>query len=324
MGKFDARIKRAMIAIADACDDDPELFCKVMLSEPQPWLNGDVFDRILDEFELDKGLELRSGITVKSAARGIGRELVELLGSDTRDEYDDLDEEEDDAAILTTWLEDVVERIPGIKSKLDRSYQKLGAEDPNELLGRFAFARDRVNRGKIPDEPDTKDEEKLKMTLRRHFNANAPIPTQTGATLAKFLKAGKYSDVIHEPTNKTLYRGIAVTKAVMRQLIGGTKPILDKGRHERKVKLKPKRGVASSWTSKRAVAQQFAMDSVDEKRPYGVILLASPDDNSGRFVAGPNGLYKVEDFAGIEEESESVGLGPITIREFQWWRDREY
>lgn len=316
MGKIDTRIKRALNAIADECDDDVLLFSTIITSNPQPrdnylWINA------LERTGI--GFAGTTDTTRSQTPQQFARHIVRVLTNDISYLANSPDASEMPKwyAEIADWLEDVLEtRVDVLRDKLEQKHMKHGAVNRDAPLGRYAFAPNRVRQRGMPTEPNTPSEEKLLNNLAQYVNRGQILPDTAAKQLQTLLKRGLYQDVIHEPKQKTFYRGMSVSRTTLAKLIGKSQnAIPKKGSIERSVKISPKRGAGSSWSTSKKVALDFTGGS------HNVILIATSEDNPDRFVSGPDGFYKVEPLDQMSNEKEALGLGPIKISKIEWFVD---
>lgn len=187
-------------------------------------------------------------------------------------------------------------------------------DDPFE---EFAFAEERY--GQVPNEPDNELEKRLYKALVDHFNEGIILPLDDAMQLQDILKSGKYSSVIHGPSQDIayVYRGMDVTEEWMRSALklkeNDKLPLL--GRMKASFTFKPRLG-ASSWTSN----EKIAFDFIESENPenYQIIMLAEISKNPFGFIAGDDGLYRIGDLDRHANEHEIVALGHTNVSMIAW------
>ena len=195
-----------------------------------------------------------------------------------------------------------------IRSKFDKitKMDKL----PDGVFDKIAFADER--RGFDGIEPDNKTERLVVRQLRTHFSNSKGITPETASMLQEMLKNGEYKDIISEPKNRVVFRGMRVPKAWVAKAVGDKAmfsiPLHKRAAFEKKFTFTPKRPVAS-WTSSIATAREFSQGSAD----YSVVLHAYVDENPNKFIDCKRGLYDSTIAADYEDENEVIGIGQIKV-----------
>ena len=184
---------------------------------------------------------------------------------------------------------------------------KYDTKSSNELLGKYAFAANRVNTNSVPFEKDTKIEREIYKSLINHFNGRNILSKKDANTIRKIVLSKKYSDVFNEPEEDIAYRGMNVTKEWLSTLVNID--TLIEFTINKKFTFKPLKG-ASSWSISKNRAEKFALRG---SKGISIILIANVKDNSKQFISGTRGLYKIEPFDGYANELEVIGLGDITV-----------
>lgn len=191
-----------------------------------------------------------------------------------------------------------------------KTYSRLVAKseaDPDDPLGRIAFANDRPG---MPRELDTKIEEKLKKALMDHFVGLSILSKENTQLIHDLMAKGLYPSMFSEPTNPVLVRGMSVSSKWLTKAIG-RKPG-PRGSAEVKFKFVPKRG-ATSWTTSKSVAEGFHIMGSE----VDIIMYASVADNPGKFLSS-RGFYSTSIARRFSNEKESLGLGPIKVFKIEW------
>lgn len=207
-----------------------------------------------------------------------------------------------------------------VETKFSSKKPDTNAEaPPTAPLGQFAFAQNRTD--KVPFESNTEIENKLFQRLSGYFTENIPIKDEDVETLKAFLKKGLYSPVIHVPNVPVVYRGMNVRREWLSKAIKKPTSLLGKkGTLEKSFTFAPKHS-ASSWSESKAVAKKFTKEDDSGSlgdRYYSVVMHASVESNSNKFIACPKGLYKVDAFASFKSEKEALGLGDIKVFKIEW------
>jgi hypothetical protein len=139
--------------------------------------------------------------------------------------------------------------------------------------------------------------------------------------LQDILKSGKYSSIIHGPTQDIahVYRGMDVTEEWLRTALNLKKndKLSRLGHMKASFTFKPRSDLgASSWTSVKDVALNF-IDS-DNPENYQIIMLAEISKNPFGFIVGDDGLYRVGDLDRHADEHEIVALGHTNVSMIAW------
>ncbi len=189
--------------------------------------------------------------------------------------------------------------------------------------GEYAFATKRVRGPKVPREPDTPEEIGAYEELAGYFDLNRPVSDEVVASLRSALASGAYSDVLHEPDG-TVYRGMIVTGEELQRLLKMRRAPGPSGEVEGSFRYESVGNGVSSWTVDRSVAEDYANPSktfFTAKQlvgRYGVVLSAEASDNPGRFLAGPDGLYRLHAAVQFVKEGEALALGPVKFSGASW------
>jgi hypothetical protein len=193
-------------------------------------------------------------------------------------------------------------------------------DDPFE---EFAFADERYDQ--VPSEPDNELEKKLYKALIDHFNNNIALNPENAKQLQRILKSGKYSSLIHGPTQDMIYRGMTVPeqwiKTALKLKENDELPILGHMKASFTFKPRSKFG-ATSWTTQQETAINFASgDSVED---YQIVMVAEVANNKDKFIMGDDGLYNVHNLDVHADEHEVVALGNIKVTKIVWERSDSY
>lgn len=219
---------------------------------------------------------------------------------------------------LVAAVNKTIESLPSIKKKIAALPGK--SSDP---LGRFAFALNRAYDQKSPPpppEPDTPVEKKLYDAIAGHYSDNVPMKVTDAEALKSLIRRDMYNDVIKEPHVTNVYRGMSVgAKWLAKALkLKSTAGIPGKGKLQRAFKFVPRKGASTSWTTDRNVALRFSKDSVDRDNQYGIIMVASVEENPNKFLSGPDGTYKLDVARLFDREKEATALGPVKVSSVDW------
>ena len=187
-------------------------------------------------------------------------------------------------------------------------------------LGRYAFATNRIERDKVPMEPNTDIEDELLQALVDFVMNGEELDNEKGQLLRTLTQRKQYIDVIKEPASSILYRGLALRHQTLLALLT-IDDIPAIGEITKRIKLEPNRGAGSSWTDSKKIARTFADEHADMSGlDYKVIISASRDDNPNQFIAGPDGFYNLQTIHSMRKERESIGIGTIIISHVEWER----
>jgi hypothetical protein len=213
-----------------------------------------------------------------------------------------------------------------------RQYQKRHRmiEISDYPLEKYAFAPQR--RGKVPDEPNTKFESDLFRALKSHLEHVSALRPQYVQVVQQFLNNKQYTDIFHEPTQKQVFRGMAVTSQWLGNAINldpyeidnvnieiDDEGFPDSGSESAKFTFRPKNeGTGSSWTTDVQTAIDFGLGNIKSEKPWGIIMVANVADNENRFVECENGIYDVEELDVYDTENEVIALGDVKVSKLYW------
>lgn len=234
--------------------------------------------------------------------------------------------------VVTKWMLDLTKKA----SKLVNDFKKTPGEKADAPMGKWAWPQERSGIFKnknLPYEKSTALEVQLYRAIVAHFKGEVgSITDDVAAKLQSFLKKGMYVDIIHPPKSKTLYRGLTVSDKWLAKILGykSVKDLPEEGTVNKSFTFSPKKGAATSWSSKMHIATHFAggLDAgtsapLEYQVPgvtYGLLMHASVNDNPDKFVSASDGLYNLTDVDHFANESEIVGLGPIKVTKVQFVR----
>jgi len=236
------------------------------------------------------------------------------------------------------WLRGRIAMMKDYMTSLRKMKGGADPDDPDAILGRFAFANDRVGKSKVPAEPDEAVERDLYLAFVDHFDSNEPLSKWSADKLRSLLKSGLYPDVIKEPEDETVFRGTNAGPNWIRRILrlkpGATVPPegeADVSFTYSNPKVKNRAGdpgsSVMSWATKEAAAMEFFKSSASDveeldKEMYTLLLTARVDDNPDTFVSGPGGLYNLRTVAKYKHESEALALGPVKVTHVRWKANR--
>lgn len=195
-----------------------------------------------------------------------------------------------------------------------------------EQLGKYAFADERDVRHdpKPPQEEDTPIERHAYEDLVRHVKNNIGASGVTADILRRALQDGSYSDVIRPPAGAYAYRGMMVSHDFLREM-GVENPGAASGDQEVDYLYTPRKPV-TSWSPRFEVAKKFvtttAINNPTPGSMVSAVLIASTSDNEDVFLAGDNGLYKLDHINHYATEHEYFSVGPVIVSRVVW-ADRE-
>lgn len=215
--------------------------------------------------------------------------------------------------------------------------QRQLSERGEGIFGKWAWpaARfdDEVNGA--PDEPDTPEEAAALKGLRGHVINNRPMSGEAAVSLEDALASGEYTDVIKEPAEPELYRGMSVPISWLRTALkiedDTSVKLPRRGEEEGSFTFAPRNGASSSWTDNIKVAKNFAnwslargssdeeLSDEDEADYYASVIMVAPmSKNPNAFMAGPDGFYKLATVNRFADEDETIGLGEIKVSKIMW------
>lgn len=244
--------------------------------------------------------------------------LFELLDKDTQENLAHLIYEATSEWINKKKTSDVVLR------------KKVPPEaDKDAPFEEYVFADQR--RDEVPNEQNTPDEDKMFEALTNHFDENTPISVEEAKQIKILLMNGNYENIFHEPDTTYVYRGMNGIKQEWLQNAvgeerwakyaskygpgGGNKDLCIE---EGDFVYAPREGGSSAWSVSETKAVEFAKLGGFDRDWFSVCLIARVAENPNAFVAGPEGLYKVKQFANNDEEKEAIGLGKLKICKIIW------
>ena len=201
-------------------------------------------------------------------------------------------------------------------------------------LEKYAFADQRA--GKVPREPNTRYESDLFRALRSHLEHYSALRPRYVLSVQQFLANKQYTDIFHEPSQKLIYRGMAVTSQWLGNAINldpdeidnvnieiDDEGFPDSGSESAKFTFNPKnKDEGSSWTTDVQTAIDFGFGNVKSEKPWGIIMVATVVDNENRFVECNNGIYDVEELDVYDTENEVIALGSIKVSKLYWSKTR--
>lgn len=256
------------------------------------------------EYGDDKESE-KADLRIKAARAAAARKVVNLLGK-------------------------VTAELPEIRKQMD---SHPGSEKPTSPLGRFAFPMQRRSSGGygskkvkgLPSEPNTKLEDELYDSIESHVSDNDPMALKPATAFRSLLKRGLYGDVIKEPSTANVYRGMSVSAKWLAAVLKlkDPKKVPDRGKVAKGFRFVPRKGASTSWSVDKKVAQKFSTEGGGSDTDFAMIMVAPLDENPARFLAGPDGFYKLDGPSGFKDEKETTALGPIKVTHIEWIRVRD-
>lgn len=192
-------------------------------------------------------------------------------------------------------------------------------EENSNVLGKYAFPKDRLPIFSSPKEIDTRIESDLIDDINSHFNGSQPLPKDSANLIQTFLRDNSYKGIFKEPNVSSVYRGMAVSEKWIKDALK-----LDDSNLKRKGKLDMnfsfiphKNNGGSSWSTNKDFAWRWALDSLYDNN-IAILLKANIIDNQGMFMVGKDGLYKLKKPSNYEDQDEAVGLGTINVSGIEW------
>lgn len=199
--------------------------------------------------------------------------------------------------------------------KSDNELNEQFAEDDDQNpLGKYAFSNARKQDYTTPKEYDTKLEFKLCKHIEDHFLNGKSFSSSTTNFFKSMLEKNMYNDIIKQPSQTDLYRGMAVTHdwvySISKKATRGEntikkdfvfKPLTDNG--------------STSWTTDYDIARDFAEGEEHAEKTKKIILIARLSDNENCFLSCQDGFYKLLYSERFEKEKECIGLGNIKVFE---------
>ena len=333
----------------DACEGDPSIASYVITSTLDGWdkfvstkaFGGeyiDTFDPIMMgfyEFKPAPALKAKDNVDIdkKSFLNIIVSRAKKLTSQKSyHNDYDpdyavskDLVPPAHAYKVMTAWVNGMIKKAMKLAADSKKASKNIPTEKASALMGKWAWPQERKSKN-MPFEKSTKIENKLLSAIEGHFGGQNSITDDVAQKLMDILEKGMYSDVIHPPAQNLLYRGLVVDITWLARILGykTLKSMPQSGIVKKNFTFKPKTGSATSWSHSKSVARGFAGDL--EKNYYerynraGIMMFARPDDNPNKFVAGPDGLYKLDEPSEYTHEKETVGLGPIKVFQIQYVR----
>jgi hypothetical protein len=194
--------------------------------------------------------------------------------------------------------------------------KKIPPEAPDSaIFQKYIFGQNRSAKS-APREMNTKIENDVELKLRQHYDHAKLLDKTTGMMLAKLGKKGQYSDVLSVPEKYEIaYRGMRITKAALRKLLGKQKPE-GSGTVEKNMTYKPRKG-SSSWSIRRSVAHGFAEESNGSGE---VLIILHSYIETNTFIMNPDAATTVTTRAvgAIESEREVIAVGNVRVFAFEY------
>jgi hypothetical protein len=192
-------------------------------------------------------------------------------------------------------------------------------EENSNVLGKYAFPKDRLPTFSTPKEIDTRIESDLMNDIALHFDGSQPLSKDSANLIQTFLRDDSYKGIFKEPNVSSVYRGMAVNKQwIIDTLKLDDVKLKNKGKIDMNFSFIPhKNNGGSSWSTSKDFSWTWAIQSC-YKNEIAILLHANILDNKGMFAIGENGLYKLKKPSKYKDQSEAVGLGTIKVSGIEW------
>lgn len=192
-------------------------------------------------------------------------------------------------------------------------------EENSNVLGKYAFPKDRLPIFSSPKEIDTRIESDLINDINSHFDGSQPLPKDSANLIQTFLRDNSYKGIFKEPNVSSVYRGMAVSKKWIKDALKlDDSKLKKKGKLDMNFSFIPhKNNGGSSWSTSKEFARQWAIDSLYDNN-IAILLKANIIDNQGMFTVGKDGLYKLKKPFNFADQNEAVGLGTIKVSKIEW------
>ena len=219
-------------------------------------------------------------------------------------------------------LRDGARGLSSFISRARREHEKFISDaeaDPDDPLGRFAFAPERKG---VPYEQNNALEKKMRDKIAIHFGGGQMIDNETLELIRGFVEQDLYSKVFFETDAPVVYRGMNVKKTGikwMQGLVGGDLKghgvaNVDYEYTQRDSSLS-ELGGASSWSTSKEVPKNF----FEKNAAYHIIMHARTADNPGQFLSA-EGLYNLSFVSPAwKSEKEAIGVGTIKVYKIEWF-----
>jgi hypothetical protein len=186
----------------------------------------------------------------------------------------------------------------------------------NAPLGKIVFPSLRAN---VPLEKNTAIETTLQSAIYGHIVNNKSLKGKDAQLIKTLVSGNFYPRWFGEPSARTVYRGMCVTKSYIAKILKGD-PDKDQVGNRGEVLLSwdfSPTGETSSWSIDRTVSECEYTGAGDDGN-YGLLLIAKVSQNPGKFVDITR-LYDIEAFSGFANDQEVIGIGDIRVNRIKWW-----
>ena len=214
-------------------------------------------------------------------------------------------------------------KMKNFKKRLLKEYK---TESEDEIFNKYAFANNRIDN--VPKEFDSKIENEVYKALALHISENIQMSKKISDLLSDILSKGLYSDVIKEPNEFEVFRGMNVNREWLSNVLKTKEfEIPGKGNKELNFTFVPLDNRGSTSWSNFETAQEFAFGFQEggERRvikDFDIILIAKVHENKNKFLSCVDGLYKVKPMSKYSSENEYIGLGEIAVSGLYWYTSK--
>ena len=221
----------------------------------------------------------------------------------------------------------IVERMLAIlpEWKQDQAYEqkKLKDQKPPEapegaIFDDYVFAD---HRDDVPHEEDNDEERMIYIAIKKHFSSNKlPLSKEAAEDIQLIIRNKWYPNTFHAPSKDTVYRGMTVPESWVRTALNldDNDHLATAGEMSKPFTFTPLKNIyVTSWTLSDDVAHSFSQN-LTYKRVYGVVLTASANTNSDKFLECVDGLYDIEGLDEYQYEEEVMGFGEIKVDHISW------
>lgn len=190
----------------------------------------------------------------------------------------------------------------------------------NPPYGKYIFAPMRTSQ--VPFEENTDEEDEAYKALRQHILDNEPVKKGVADKISDVMKTDAYKNVLHEPEEELLYRGMAVNASTLRKFAKISDEIPERGEKEVTIEVTPKEkaysseGQSTSWSVDFYSAVDFTQ--TDDRHPYAIIIAARKSDNPDVFLDGTTGVYQVRGLNHYSNEKEAIALKTVKAFKIHW------
>lgn len=193
----------------------------------------------------------------------------------------------------------------------DKKVNALLKEEADKPWGDYAFASGRED---VPFEPDTEEEAEAMIAVGDHLAGTSYLNKEKATIIKSLVKKGLYVDILELPADvDTVYRGMRIDPS---DLIDLADEFDETSQDWQPIKatLKPRSSRATaSWSVSYDAARKFAEAPDEDDFLIPVVFSARVSDNPGAFIINPDKVYNVIDWSELEQEQETIGVGPIKV-----------